>query len=165
MVKGLMPRPDTAILEVGCGSGLMYEALAAQVGNALNYRGVDNSEEMLRLARKRIPFGHVAKGDAFNLVYADNAFDIVLCFEVLGHMPDNQGAINELFRVAKDKVVITYWATWGKDITAGADHYEYPRQDMLQRIAIASKGIPHLVEERQMPYTLALFITKKGGRQ
>src|SRR5262249_43760658 len=39
--------------------------------------------------------------------FADRAFDCVFCSEVLEHIPDFQGAVAELARLAKKRVLLT----------------------------------------------------------
>lgn len=39
--------------------------------------------------------------DITNIPYADMSFDLILCAHVLGHVPDEKKAIEELFRVLK----------------------------------------------------------------
>jgi SAM-dependent methyltransferase len=52
--------------------------------------------------------------DAQHLPFKDNAFDKVLCTEVLEHIPDDRAGIRELFRVAKPGAAVAvsvprYW--------------------------------------------------------
>lgn len=158
-VKALMARPDTSILEVGCGTGLIYQALLHEIGSGMRYVGIDNSDAMLRIANRRFPRASMMKGDAFNL--KGETADIVICFEVLGHMPDCQVPLNELFKAANRTLMLTYWATWEKKISAGQDHYEYPREEMTKRIAVAAGKTPYVMTEVDMPYTVMAIISKK----
>lgn len=41
------------------------------------------------------------KADICNLPFEDNSFDVILCNHVLEHIPDDQGAMTELYRVLK----------------------------------------------------------------
>ncbi|WP_242117738.1 class I SAM-dependent methyltransferase [Aestuariivivens sediminicola] len=41
------------------------------------------------------------KADICNLPFADNSFDVILCNHVLEHIPDDQKALQELYRVMK----------------------------------------------------------------
>jgi SAM-dependent methyltransferase len=43
----------------------------------------------------------VLRGDATTLPFADDAFDAVVCSEVLEHVPDDMGALTELVRVLR----------------------------------------------------------------
>jgi len=46
-------------------------------------------------------------GDARNMPFEDNSFDIVVAGDVLEHIPEHDKAISELRRVAKEKLVVT----------------------------------------------------------
>ena len=43
----------------------------------------------------------IARADATKLPFKDNSFDVVICSEVLEHIPENRAAIAELVRVLK----------------------------------------------------------------
>ena len=109
------------VLEVGCGSGLVYEALTEAVGHGLRYRGVDNSEHMLSLAKQKYPRAKFEQADAFALPFADRAYGTVLCIAVLGHIPECGPALAELLRVAKRRVFASVWI---RDIGEGRQFAE-----------------------------------------
>ncbi|MFH1137523.1 MAG: class I SAM-dependent methyltransferase [Pseudomonadota bacterium] len=102
--------PGSRILDMGCGSG-RHTAEAARNENALAV-GADLNFSDLREAQKRMEY-HVALGetgggpwafltaDVTRLPYQDNCFDLVICSEVLEHVPDHQKAVRELVRVLK----------------------------------------------------------------
>jgi ubiquinone/menaquinone biosynthesis C-methylase UbiE len=102
-------QPGMTVLEVGCGTGLVYGHLVPDVVSGDDYTGVDIAAPMLALARERYPAGRFEHGDAYNLHFADASFEVVVCFEVLGHLPDIGGVIAELARVARLKVLFTVW--------------------------------------------------------
>jgi ubiquinone/menaquinone biosynthesis C-methylase UbiE len=90
------------VLEIGTGNG------ADGVMFALNggiYTGVDLTEAALEATRKHFQVlglnGAFEKGNAEQLSFADETFDIVYSHGVLHHTPDTQRAINEVWRVLK----------------------------------------------------------------
>lgn len=92
-------------LDVGCGSG-EYLALAADRG--VEAVGVDLSEAYCRRivasgARRPVV------GDAAALPFASRSCDVVLCSEVIEHLPPSvaRGCIDELTRVARRAIVVT----------------------------------------------------------
>lgn len=139
LVATEMHSPFSTILEVGCGTGLVYEALRDVVGPQMRYRGIDNAETMLKIAIKRYPEIDASIGDAFNLAFGDNEFDLVCAFEVFGHMPDCSKPIAELIRVAKMVAIFSVWLTLGDEQTKGADHYEYP-EEMIREFINRAAG-------------------------
>jgi SAM-dependent methyltransferase len=127
-------RAGESILEVGAGTGLVYDALAEVLGKSTNYIGLDNSKRMLGIAKQRFPGVAWRNGDAFALKYKDSAFDIGLAFEVFGHMPDCSGALAELLRVTKRVAMFTFWLHGGQSVRSGGEHYEYPAAWVVDRI-------------------------------
>ena len=105
----LAPLEQRRILDVGTGTGRAAIALARR--GAL-VTGVDASEEMLTVARRRaaesgtaVTFG---PGDAHRLPFDDRAFDAAICLRVLMHTPGWRQALSELCRVARERIVFDY---------------------------------------------------------
>jgi ubiquinone/menaquinone biosynthesis C-methylase UbiE len=105
----LAPIAGRRILDVGTGTGRAAIALALKGGVVT---GVDASEEMLTVARRRAADAGAAvtfdRGDAHRLGYADRSFDAVVCLRVLMHTPGWRESLAELCRVARERVVIDY---------------------------------------------------------
>ncbi|MBI5651535.1 MAG: methyltransferase domain-containing protein [Chloroflexi bacterium] len=99
------------VLEVGCGSGLIYRVLVPELILNSNYVGVDTSIEMLRLARQHYTGGQFIRDDIYNLHLPPQSFDLVLCFEVLSHLPDIQKPISEMLRVTARTLIFTVWVS------------------------------------------------------
>jgi SAM-dependent methyltransferase len=127
------------LLEVGCGSGMVYEALRAAMGKQLNYLGVDNSLAMLAIAKGRFPRARFRTADAFALPFADAEFDLAVAFEVFGHMPDCSQAVAELVRVGKG-AIFTAWVHDGPRLQDGGEHYVYPLSWLYGFVGQALKG-------------------------
>jgi ubiquinone/menaquinone biosynthesis C-methylase UbiE len=89
------------VLEVAVGTGLNLPEypLDARV------TGIDLSPEMLELARRRISLsGHdidLRTGDAQDLPFDDESFDVVVCTYSLCNIPDPAVAIAEMRRVLR----------------------------------------------------------------
>ncbi|MEJ2643255.1 MAG: class I SAM-dependent methyltransferase [Desulfosarcinaceae bacterium] len=98
------------ILDMGCGSGrhvgAFYERYQATVIGA-DLRPVDLRAAVERLAlhdsfstHKNGSWGLLA-ADITALPFEDQSFDLVLCSEVLEHIPNDQQAVKELLRILK----------------------------------------------------------------
>ncbi len=81
-------------LEVGCGTGLLLERVAAIAKSA---KGIDLSPGMLAHAGARGLC--VEEGSATALPHAPNSFDVAYSFKVLAHVADIRLALAEMVRV------------------------------------------------------------------
>jgi ubiquinone/menaquinone biosynthesis C-methylase UbiE len=113
--------PAPSILEVGCGTGLIYEKLANSILSDSRYIGIDSSIKMLEKAISNFPEGEFILGDGYNLAFRDQEFDVVLCFEVLGHIPEIDQFVAELLRVTRKTCIFT---TWPSDEQEIEENYE-----------------------------------------
>jgi ubiquinone/menaquinone biosynthesis C-methylase UbiE len=84
------------VLEVGCGTGLILQRVAATAASAT---GVDLSPGMLRAARARGL--EVLEGSATDLPFPDASFDVAYSFKVLAHIPDWDACMREMVRVVR----------------------------------------------------------------
>jgi ubiquinone/menaquinone biosynthesis C-methylase UbiE len=88
--------PEDRLLDVGCGGGPLLRD-AAVSGAALT--GLDHSEEMVALARERVPAAEVVLGSAERLPFADRSFTAVAMSVVFFFLEDPVGALGECRRV------------------------------------------------------------------
>ncbi|MCD6487168.1 MAG: methyltransferase domain-containing protein [Syntrophobacterales bacterium] len=100
-------KPGDRVLDVGCGTGRhaceIFRTLGADVV------GIDLNMEDLRKAALTLYLMDnendsswlISKADATKLPFRDSSFDVVICSEVLEHIPENKAAIAELVRVLK----------------------------------------------------------------
>ena len=96
------------VLEVGCGSGVFLRAAADR---GADVAGLDASEALLELARRRVPEAELRAGDLQFLPYENDAFDAVAGFNSFFFASDIVAALAEAGRVAKPgaPVVIQVW--------------------------------------------------------
>lgn len=94
--------PGDRVLDVGCGGFHLAEAVARNTGAYVS--GIDLSEECVNRSAARIadlPGCEAVKGDAHELPFEDNSFDLVYCRFVLEYLRDKARAVAEMKRVAK----------------------------------------------------------------
>jgi 2-polyprenyl-6-hydroxyphenyl methylase/3-demethylubiquinone-9 3-methyltransferase len=105
VLRGHFPnrRPeDIRIVDIGCGGGLVSEALAAA-----SYRvtGIDLSEGSIEAARRHAAHTGVEVdyrvGSAYELPFETATVDAVVISDVLEHLHDLPGAVAEIARVLK----------------------------------------------------------------
>ena len=91
-------RKEERVLDVACGTGDMCLLLAKQ---GCLVTGVDLSEEMLAIAKRKAESGEWKVANAEQLPFEDNSFDAVTCaFGVRNFVHLEQG-LNEMLRVLK----------------------------------------------------------------
>lgn len=104
------------LLEIGCGSGLIYAGLRRMgIVTPQTYTGGDVSAKMLEIARKRFPEARFVKLDVLSLPYPDNSQPNVICVQVLQHLPSYEEAMKELLRITASKLYIVSWFTPNAD--------------------------------------------------
>jgi SAM-dependent methyltransferase len=99
-------QPGHRLLDAGCGEGRhcfgALERGARVVGLDLDYSSLRAAVEGLRQhAKDRDSLGEMLQGNAFQLPFADESFDRVICAEVMEHVHDYVGAAKELARVTR----------------------------------------------------------------
>jgi SAM-dependent methyltransferase len=82
--------------EIGCGTGFVLEGLA-RAQPQLKLTGIDRYPEGLAQAAKRLPGVSLRQGDVL-AASSFGPFDVIGCFDVLEHIPDDQRAVDELVR-------------------------------------------------------------------
>lgn len=109
LLKALRLTPDTTLLDAGCGSGLFCE-LAVQQGTGV--MGLDASEGLLDVARKRSPRAAFFHGEMEELPFVDLTFDVVTMINSLQHVGDVRRTLKEVRRVLRPggRVAIAGWA-------------------------------------------------------
>jgi ubiquinone/menaquinone biosynthesis C-methylase UbiE len=155
-VRMFPPFEGMAVLDVGCGTGVHLERYQKA---GCSVFGIDLSPAMLEVARKRLGEGaNLQIGDASNMPYPDNEFDLIIMSTVLHEMPNSVrlAVINETQRILKEdgrillidfhpgpirplkgwlyKSLITL-----VEFSAGGEHYKNYRDYM------ANKGLPGLI--------------------
>lgn len=102
--------PGNRILDIGCGSGRHTCAAYRQKG--VRVTGADLKLKNLQEARERLNWHdqlgehgggiwNLSAADVTRLPFPDACFDLVVCSEVLEHIPDHEKAMREIIRVLK----------------------------------------------------------------
>lgn len=92
--------PGSAVLDLGCGTGVLTKALAA-LGHEVT--GVDISQAMLDKIAAANPPGRITlrQGNVFALPFADASFDGVITRWVIPHFRDWPSIVREAARVLR----------------------------------------------------------------
>lgn len=103
-------RPGDRILDMGCGEG-RHMVEACRTKNTVCI-GADYGYETLKTTREKLAFHQALNDlscarfdlscmDVTRLPFKDSCMDVVICSEVLEHIPDDDAAISELVRILK----------------------------------------------------------------
>jgi 2-polyprenyl-6-hydroxyphenyl methylase/3-demethylubiquinone-9 3-methyltransferase len=103
-IQGLAPLAGQRALDVGCGGGILADAMARKGASVL---GVDLSTKALKVAQL-----HALEAETPNVTYrevaaealaaeAPGSFDVVTCMEMLEHVPDPASVVRACATLVK----------------------------------------------------------------
>ena len=103
-------QPGDKILDIGCGSG--RHACRAYACDGVTIIGVDANYNDVREAQGRLTYHEAigahgggswgcAAGNILSLPFPEASFDLVICSEVMEHIPQDSLAADEIMRVLK----------------------------------------------------------------
>ena len=92
-----------SILDLGCGTGVLFDLLRRRVGPQGLITGVDFSIRMAQQAHRNFPFANVTviDADASSLPFHDSCYDMIVSFAAFPHFIHKDLAIKEAGRVLK----------------------------------------------------------------
>ncbi len=162
------------VLDVGCGAGTQSR-MWSELGH--RYVGVDINEPLIQLARQRaVQLGMPAQfevGTATELPFADSCFDVSVLPELLEHVADWKGCLNEAARVLRPGGVM-YVSTSNKLCPLQQEfnlplYSWYPRSAQRYFERRASSDWPQLVNYAKYPavhwfsyYALRDYLEPRG---
>ena len=101
--------PPGRVLDVGCGTGALAARLA---GIGYEVVGLDPSQGMLDVMRKRAPEVEAVRGSATEMPFGDGEFDLSLSVATMHHIAEPDAvrrALGEMVRVVKPAGRILVW--------------------------------------------------------
>jgi arsenite methyltransferase len=110
--EALGATPGDHILDVGCGPGFYSRELLDQVGPEGSVTGIDQSPQMLAVARRRsegFAGARFEEGDANALPVESGRFDRALSVQVLEYVADIPRALSEMHRALRPGGRVVIW--------------------------------------------------------
>jgi len=102
-IDGLAPLAGKSALDIGCGGGILAEAMAKR---GARVKGIDLSDKALKVAQLHSLESRVAVD--YEAVSAEDlaerspaAYDVVTCMELLEHVPDPASTVRACARLAR----------------------------------------------------------------
>ncbi len=99
--KELQITKETKLLDVGCGSGISSQF-------ECDVTGIDPSEELVKLAEKRIPSAQFMVENAESLPFEDKSFDTVISLTAIQNFSDIRKGLEEIKRVGKKQFALSF---------------------------------------------------------
>lgn len=129
------------VLEIGLGNGYVLESMVTEMPS-LNFSGIEYTQELLEIAKDRkLENVNLQEGDARNLPYADDSFDVVYTERCLINILDSNDqyrALEEILRVLKPGGVYVMIECF----TDGYENYNRARTECgLGRIPVAHHNL------------------------
>ncbi len=120
------------VLDVGCGTG---DNLRYLLREEVSYFGIEYAENTARVARRILgERAEIRTGSATSIPFDAQTFDLVLCIEVLEHIPDDEGVCAEIARVLKTEAALILslpYRHWFPSYVKAMGHFRhYTRSDV-----------------------------------
>ena len=120
--------PSASILEVGCGPGESTRKILSML-EGQHFEASEFEQDLVNLhLENNFPIKSQQES-VYELQRKDDEFDCILLLEVLEHLEDYEKALEEIFRVARNSVIVSvpneplwrvmnflrgkYWGDWG----------------------------------------------------
>lgn len=121
---------EDTIVDLGCGNGRLYQLFRDL---QVNYIGIDQSDELIRIARERFPGERFLVADMRDTHLKDNIADVVFCIAALQHMPTEEtrvGVLKEMKRILKPggTIVMLNWnlySDWARKKYVGNEQSDF----------------------------------------
>jgi ubiquinone/menaquinone biosynthesis C-methylase UbiE len=169
-IDGLEVKEGWDLLDIGCGTGILFDLLRRRVGEKGTVTGVDFSIQMALKAHRNFPFPNVnvVDGDVNLLPFRDNTFDMGISVRSFDDFPDKAKALSEIRRVLKPGSAFVILHLYSSKELSEVHHemggavYDdvMPTKEEMQ-LLLQNGGFNDIVVEDQPGHYLAMATVKK----
>jgi len=99
-------RDNLSVLDVGAGLCEDYIGYI-ELGGKIHYEAIDFTDSFVKHAQDN--YIHMTKANSEEIPFGDKTFDVVYCRHLLEHLEYYEKTINEMIRVGKKEVIITFF--------------------------------------------------------
>ena len=107
---------DSLLLDCGAGTGIFAETMRGDC----RVRVLDDHAESLVILRRRFSAEEIIEGSATKIPLPPASCDVATALDVLEHIPDDQGTVNEMHRVLRPggcavvtvPAMMSLWSDW-----------------------------------------------------
>lgn len=137
-------RNPTRILDAGCGDGVQIEELVKIQG--LEISGIDYNPIRTERVKKTFPNVNIICGDLLHIPLKMRTFDIVLCSQVIEHIPPDDFFLKELAEIIRPKGLLILGTPnegclmaqvrnhiFERNILKNTDHLHFYREPVIRR--------------------------------
>ncbi len=157
---------DIKLLDIGCGTGIILKEFS-KYGTAY---GVDFSDYAINFCKKR-GLKNVSKGNANNLKFKKNSFDVVGIFDVLYHkeIKDDEKVMRDIWRILKPGGIIILtdsanMSLWSRhDVMVHARH-RYTTNEIRDKLQKAQFTVEKLSYYNFFLFPLVYLVRKFDNR-
>lgn len=153
--------PPAKILEVGCGTGNVSSFLAKK---GYKVTGCEYYSEAINRSWSGF---QIIQGDANNLPFENNSFDVVGLFDVIEHFQDDKAVIKEAARVLKDEGILILTVPAREELWSSVDEISFHKrrytQEKLKRLYSEIDFEPLLTEYMFMLLYVPMKHMRKSG--
>lgn len=141
----IQPLDFTTVLDVGCGQGSFLQELQAEFPNIEPY-GIDISPSAVELAKKRVAGGRFCVLDITESVFHQKC-DLVVCSEVLEHIPDDVTALQNLRKMTNKFLLVSTPQGRMRQFEKQVGHVRnYARGELVEKIESSGFTVVLVVE-------------------
>ncbi len=154
-------KPNSQILDIGCGSGLMLNALE-KIGIT---NGMDMSSEAIAFSRE-IFSGPVKQGSLpKNVPYPENSFELITALDVIEHIDDDTASLVTIKNLLSPsgKAIITvpaYMFLWSKFDEMNEHKRRYTLRELEQKLKNAGLQVENISYFNSLLFPIILLIRK-----